>query len=267
MYRLLIIDTKASVRDRVRKLINWYGYGFTSVRTASSYSQALEIAVDQQPHVIISGLQLGSYWGYDLARQLRATGVKPVFCLIADAENPVHMRKAMQAGVREYLVRPIKLQPLQEFVERTIAEDFHGGIQQLSPATEDLDPVLQKSFSEMSRITHKIILYIMGNYRDSLSLTAIAEQFNMSSKYIGRVFLRDTGLRFTEYLMAFRMLEARRLIINTQEKISVISRMVGYSQLNNFYTHFKSYYGTSPSTLRSFDEGSLSEQTYAQGVL
>ncbi len=75
---------------------------------------------------------------------------------------------------------------------------------------------------------------------------------NMSSKYIGRIFLKDTGIKFSEYLTAYRMIQARRLIENTQEKISVIANMVGYSQLNNFYVHFKNYYNISPSTLRNF---------------
>ena len=60
-------------------------------------------------------------------------------------------------------------------------------------------------------------------------MTNIAEIFNMSSKYIGRIFLKDTGIKFSEYLTAYRMIQARRLIENTQEKISVIANMVGYS--------------------------------------
>lgn len=72
----------------------------------------------------------------------------------------------------------------------------------------------------------------------------------MSSKYIGRVFLRDTGMKFSEYLMAYRMMEARKLVVSTTEKISNIASMVGYAQLNNFYTHFRSYFGVSPSVMR-----------------
>lgn len=53
--------------------------------------------------------------------------------------------------------------------------------------------------------------------------------------------------------MAYRMLEARKLILSTQEKISVIANMVGYVQQNNFYTHFRNYFGVSPSALRNFE--------------
>ena len=51
--------------------------------------------------------------------------------------------------------------------------------------------------------------------------------------------------------MSYRMLEARKLIVSTQEKISVIANMVGYLHMNNFYTHFKTYFGVSPSAMRN----------------
>ena len=51
-----------------------------------------------------------------------------------------------------------------------------------------------------------------------------------------------------------QLIQARRLIENTREQISVVANMVGYSQLNNFYVHFKDYYHVSPSALRRFDE-------------
>jgi YesN/AraC family two-component response regulator len=113
------------------------------------------------------------------------------------------------------------------------------------------DPVLHVDPEELSRITLKILQAVRKDYWHSLSLTAIAKQHKMSGKYMGRVFLKDTGMRFTDYLLAFRMQEARRLILTTGEKISVVAGMVGYSQLNNFYTHFHQYYGISPSSLRN----------------
>ena len=72
----------------------------------------------------------------------------------------------------------------------------------------------------------------------------------MNSKYLGRVFLRDTGMRLSEYMTACRMEQARRLLVGTQEKISVIAHAVGYSQSNRFYVHFKAYFGVSPGELR-----------------
>lgn len=121
----------------------------------------------------------------------------------------------------------------------------------------ELDPVLQVEYSKFSKITNKIILIVKSNYRSSQSLTNIAEIFNMSSKYIGRIFLKDTGIKFSEYLTAYRMIQARKLIENTQEKISVIANMVGYSQriistytLRTITTSPPVPFGTSPPPYR-----------------
>ena len=61
-------------------------------------------------------------------------------------------------------------------------------------------------------------------------------------------------MKFSEYRMAYRMVQAKRLIETTGDKIIVIAGQVGYTQLNNFYVHFKEYYGFSPTALRDAGE-------------
>lgn len=107
-----------------------------------------------------------------------------------------------------------------------------------------------RPYKGFSNITNKMILMVKNDYGANLSLTSISEKFNMSSKYIGRVFLNDTGLKFSEYLMVYRMQTARYMVENTREKISFIISQVGYSQQNNFYVHFKRLFGVSPGDLR-----------------
>ena len=137
-------------------------------------------------------------------------------------------------------------------MERAILQELGGALPERPAAQTGVDPVLRTEYGKLSRITNKIILIVKSNYRRGLSLTSIAETLNMSSKYIGRVFLQDTGMKFSAYLTAYRMIQAKRLIENSQEKISVVASMVGYSQLNNFYVHFKNYFRVSPGALRDY---------------
>ena len=134
-----------------------------------------------------------------------------------------------------------------------VVNELGGALPRMDQVRHDIDPVLNVPYSGLSRITNKIIMIVRTDYRRTQTLTGIAEGMHMSSKYIGRIFLKDTGMKFSEYLMAYRMLEARKLIVGTQEKISVIAGMVGYVQLNNFYIHFRNYFGVSPSALRNFE--------------
>jgi len=254
MYRLLIVDRNEDVCESIRYLVDWEQYDVSSVLTASSYGSAVNTIMDFLPHIALVDLELGDYSGYDLAEHVWDAGVGTIFCMMSSREDFQYARRAMRAGARDYLLKPINTKELRAFLERTIVRDLHGTIPERPLSQPEVDPVLQLPYSQLSKITAKIILIVKSNYRRSLSLTSIADTLNMSSKYIGRIFLRDTGMKFSEYLTTYRMLQARRLIENTQEKIAVVANMVGYSQLNNFYVHFKNYYHISPSALRHFGE-------------
>ena len=254
MYRLLIVDTNQDSCQSIAGLLNWSRYGFNCVMSAHTFADAVSKAVDMQPHVALIEVKLGEQLGFELAAHLRSMGMKTIFCMISDLEDPYYLRKSMQASAQDYLLKPLKIKELRAFIERTIVRELHGSLPESSAAKPDTDPVLKKEYTEFSRITNKIILFVKNNYQHAPSLTSIAESLSMSSKYIGRIFLQDTGMKYSEYLLAYRMLEARRLIINTREKISVIAGMIGFSQLNNFYTQFRNYFGVSPSSLRHYDE-------------
>lgn len=253
MCRLLIVDSDTDRCERTTHLLDWSAYGISSVITASSYLEAVDKAMDLKPHVALVDLRLGDHMGYELAQNLRSVGMSTTFCILSDEIYPSLILASMRAGAQEFLTYPLDVKEVRAFLERTVASPLIPRLPTGNVSREGLDPVLGVSYDSFSSVTRKIILVIRSDYRSPQTLSAIAQELNMSSKYIGRVFLKDTGIKFSEYLMSYRMLEARRLIVSTQEKISVIAGMVGYVQLNNFYTHFKNYFGVSPSALRNFE--------------
>lgn len=265
MYRLLIADSDPSSLQTTQSLLDWSVYGFDLVMTADSYAKTVSIALDRRPHVILVSFHLGEHRGYELAAQLRSMEIPCAVCILAPSKDPDDILCAMRAGTRDFL--PASSEAIGQFLERIVTEEL-GGMLPENPASHNrIDPVLQVPYTALSKITNKIILVVKNGYRNPQTLTDIADSLHMSSKYIGRVFLKDTGIKFSEYLMAYRMLEARKLILTTQEKISVIASMVGYVQQNNFYTHFKNYFGVSPSALRNFEAPQdSSESTAVQGA-
>ena len=249
----MIADQDENTCETIRYLLDWTHYDVSSILTAGSYGEAVNHAVDFRPHIALIDSDLGTHRGHELVKYLRSSGTGTVFCMMSVREDFHALRESMRAGARDFLLKPINVKELRGFLERAILQDLHGTIPESTASALEQDPVLRVEYSRLSRITNKIILIVKSNYRRSLSLTDIANTLNMSSKYIGRIFLQDTGIKFSEYLTAYRMIQARRLIENTREKISVVASMVGYSQLNNFYVHFKNYYHISPTALREFD--------------
>ncbi len=260
-YRLMIVDPDRGICENIPYLLDWSQYGVSGILTANSYEEAISRAVDFQPHIALVELELGDRQGYELVRHLRETGLETVFCTMGDKEDFQWVQQSMRAGARDYLLKPLDTSELRSFLERAVVRELGGSLPERPAVQTGLDPVLHTEYGKLSRITNKIILIVKSNYRRGLSLTGIAEMLNMSSKYIGRVFLQDTGMKFSAYLTAYRMIQARRLIENSQEKISVVASMVGYSQLNNFYVHFKNYFRISPGALRDYGGSHLDELT------
>lgn len=254
VYRLLIAEENEDVISQLESCLDWRSYQFHCIVKARSYGEALSLALDTRPHVALVDVNLGDRWGWELAEQLSRQGMETVFAMVSDIPKPQWMRKAMQAKAQDFFLLPIDGGELREFVERVIVRELGGALPDSTLAPGQHDPVLGVSYESLSKITNMIILYTQRHYRQSLSLITIAEELKMSSKYIGRVFLQDTGMKYSQYLMAWRMLAAQQQITGTQDKISVIANMVGYSQLNNFYIHFKRYFGVSPGELRNLDE-------------
>ncbi|MOA54707.1 HTH-type transcriptional activator Btr [compost metagenome] len=83
--------------------------------------------------------------------------------------------------------------------------------------------------------------------------------------YLGQLFQKETGESFSDYLNAFRIKKAQKLLKTTNMKTSDISRSAGYLEPGYFYKMFKKYTGMSPTAYRGnrggagLEHGSVSE--------
>lgn len=249
MYSLLIADNNKILCEELSGDLDWSTLGFHRVVTAESFPESIHMGMELKPDLALIEGDLDGGRGLELIWQLREASPQTLVCALLRPGETVRLRDYMRAGTRDYLLKPVEREELRGFVHWALTDELIHVASAETP-DQEVDPVLEMSAEHFSRTTAKLISLVHSSYRMPLSLTELAGTLGMSSKYIGRVFRRDTSLRFSDYLMAYRMRMARTLILTTREKISVIADMVGYSQPNNFYIHFKSYYGVSPSALR-----------------
>ncbi|OGJ86724.1 MAG: hypothetical protein A2268_13580 [Candidatus Raymondbacteria bacterium RifOxyA12_full_50_37] len=93
--------------------------------------------------------------------------------------------------------------------------------------------------------------YLRQNFHDeTLDLTKAASNVNLSPDYLRKLFVRQAGDKFSNYLNKIRMEKAQELLKNTNKRVSEIAFEVGYGTLENFNRVFKSSVGTTPSEYR-----------------
>ena len=96
----------------------------------------------------------------------------------------------------------------------------------------------------------KTIEYIYSESNNDISLKTIAAEFNVSSAYLGQLFKSQTGKYFNDFLTSVRLEYSKKLIVETDMKVSDIAIQAGFSSQTYFNRIFKRVHGTSPREYR-----------------
>ncbi len=96
----------------------------------------------------------------------------------------------------------------------------------------------------------KTIEYIYRESNQDISLKTIAAEFNVSPAYLGQLFRTQTGRYFNDFLTSVRLEYSKKLIIETDMKVSEIAIQVGFRSQTYFNRIFKRVHGTSPREYR-----------------
>ncbi|WP_151734945.1 AraC family transcriptional regulator ['Paenibacillus yunnanensis' Narsing Rao et al. 2020] len=95
------------------------------------------------------------------------------------------------------------------------------------------------------------VSYIGRHYAAELRLSGLAAQASLSERQFSRLFKRQTGMGFTEYMQGIRMEAACRLLLESRSSVAEIAAAVGYSDLKFFHRLFKRKTGMTPRQFRS----------------
>ena len=88
-----------------------------------------------------------------------------------------------------------------------------------------------------------------SHYTEDLTPQSLSEEFGISPRQINRYFEKQYGQTMLQRRTSLRMATAEELLLQG-EKISDISKKVGYFSINTFYSAFKKQFGTTPETYR-----------------
>jgi two-component system response regulator YesN len=112
---------------------------------------------------------------------------------------------------------------------------------------------LRKSISH--GILAEVEAEIKENYAENISLKDLGDKYHINNSYLGQIFRKKYGMSFKNYLTNYRIREAARQIINTDEKINRIAENVGYKDSDYFIRKFIEIMGCTPSKYRKTNRG------------
>ena len=99
-------------------------------------------------------------------------------------------------------------------------------------------------------VIKRVHAYVEKNYDKDLKLEGIAKIFNYNSAYLGKLFKKEMGENFNNFLDHIRIENAKKMLTETDLKVYQVSERVGYSNIDYFYSKFKRYVGISPKEFK-----------------
>jgi len=99
---------------------------------------------------------------------------------------------------------------------------------------------------DADKTIHKISKYITKNYTQDLSLESLSKMFSLSSAHLSRRFKAVCGIGINEYIIYVRLLNAEKLLKETNLPITEIAGRCGFNDSNYFSTVFKKAKGITP---------------------
>jgi len=150
----------------------------------------------------------------------------------------------LPAATRSYEATPVVPQKEYEAKMRLLqffAEQLGALANQILVRQQNAEP------EQITRARH----FIETNFKEHISLAAVARHAGMSSFYFCKTFKKVTGLNYTKYLNRVRVENAKQLLLNFNYRISEIAYEVGFQSLTHFNRAFRIVAGQSPTEYRS----------------
>ena len=99
-------------------------------------------------------------------------------------------------------------------------------------------------------VLRKAVDYLHEHYHEQITLNEVAEHAYVSTYYISRMFKREMGKNFVDYLNELRIEKAKEMLKDVRYKTYEVAEKVGIPDAHYFSKLFKKYVGVTPTEYR-----------------
>ena len=233
-----MIDDEQTSFEIVKATIDWASMGI-SLEYAESANEAMEMIKADIPDIILTDIMMPGMDGFELIEWIKANSYNCEVIILTAYGTFEYARKALDYGVTGYLLKPINEAELKELINKAIYN--------ISQNSKQADHINAVNYSLPVRLACE---YIEKNFQENINLNKISNYVSLSKNYFCNIFKKETGITIWDYLIRIRMEEAKRMLLETEQKTYEISERVGYDDPSYFGRLFKKYTGFTPMEFR-----------------
>lgn len=242
----MIVDDEYNIREGLVNAVPWDSIGVRVVAQAQDGTEALDLARQSRPDVVITDISMDEMDGLEFAETLLAERPWTKVIILSGYSEFAYAQRAVSLRVWAYLLKPVGPEELLEKVA--------GAVQAL-----ELDRSRGRRWGEATveadlpgrSVIRRAREYLDSQYHDhETSLESMADHLGLTPAYLSKLFKAETGQNYSDALAELRIEKAKDLLLSTNLKSADVGARVGYQNPQYFATAFKKATGVSPSEFR-----------------
>lgn len=187
MYKLLIVDDEDLVRNAILKKLDWTFIGFDDIRQAEDGEQALEIALEFKPDVVLTDIRMPFIDGLELSQRLSEVLPDTKILLLSGHDEFKYAQEAVKIGVYDYILKPIHSVKLTELLKKVktqldIENSDRTKLTKLKTQLNQSLPLLKERFFNLlinnsinAMETKKQMEYLETNFQGDVFIVCVFE--------------------------------------------------------------------------------------------
>ncbi|MCZ8512740.1 response regulator [Paenibacillus filicis] len=122
MYKLLLVEDEADVRESVIQEIDWTAYGFEVVGDADNGREALELMERTVPDVVLTDIKMPFMDGLQLSEAVKERYRATKIVILTGFDEFEYAQKAIKLHIDEYVLKPFSKEELMEALAKVKAK-------------------------------------------------------------------------------------------------------------------------------------------------
>lgn len=203
MLRLIIVDDERIIRETISTIIDWESLGIKVIGTCKNGIEAYDMILDEYPDIVLTDIKMPGLSGIDLIEKVRQIDENINFVILSGYGEFSFAKKAMQYGVKHYLLKPCSEEQIIEVMKQVIKECSHN------QSLQEMEKNHQLLISSLhNNIIRNIIVEGLNPNDDLPSILKRYEHyidFNNMDYYLHYLYyLEDKNLNFCiDYISSF----------------------------------------------------------------
>ena len=120
MYKTMIIDDDAAVRERLKDIIDWQGLSLDLVCEAGDSDTAIEMYLLYRPKIIISDISIPRISGLELAEVMRKEDADIQFIIITGYHDFEWAKQSVRLGAIDLLSKPVFAETINASLQKAV---------------------------------------------------------------------------------------------------------------------------------------------------